>query len=180
MDRSIFVNVWAVIHLCSNRRGCTAHDCSQLTWIFQCWIRRNKSNIPVTVDLTLFTLLRIRINGNNSYTGRQHTCITSYHSNICNSQRNLDTFEPCFLELEAISGRQNSAKAFLWSSTYLLIPLLKFFTTSKTSSKTMGGGTSWFSSKIKRSRFWRWKWRLLLWYILIQSDCIDPTQLLKL
>jgi len=126
-----------------------------------------------------FTILRISINGNDSYTSRQHTCVASQHSNLCNSQRNLDTFESCFLVSRAILDLQNSTTSVLSSSSCLLTPLSNFFGITKNRLQTMGD-TSWFSSKIKRSRFWPPKQRLLLRYILIQNVSLDPTQPLKL
>jgi hypothetical protein len=54
-------------------------------------------------------------------------CIISYYSKVGIIQRNLGTFGPCFLVLEAVLDRQNSTTQSLSSSTDFLTPLLSFF-----------------------------------------------------
>lgn len=90
-----------------------------------------------------------------------------------------ECIEPRFLVVKAVLDHQNYATWLFCSSTTFLTPPLTFFKTFKNWPQIMIG-TSWFSSKNKRSRFTPWKQRLLLCYNIDQKDCINPMQLLKL
>jgi len=97
---------------------------------------------------------------------RSDTRITLYYSIVRKTQRILDAFEPWFLVLKAVLGRQNSIKPLLSSSTNFLPPLLNFLGTKKHEVSLMV-----FSSKIKQSHFFFTLKMMTFTMVCITSKC---------